>query len=284
MQTDRPFWHVQNCGKSYRDVKDWEEEFKSCSIILTEEEKKSKFAKYFYRDLTEPTPELLLAAERENELPEEETFMPDEFAVRMNAENIKNLKSGYRVLNNGIGFTSMRVLQPGLTDEVMDAFLKYYKPEGDLFYKNWYPNVHARHYSDMAIENVGRGMERVFFVDSMTAEKLGVFEDTPGQDPACIAIDGGVVISEPMHQFGKNRKYLVETCYYRDIPGGRETIINFWIGLTWKDGKFISMLPEGEKVDQLEVRALFEHCAWEFAQQQQMILLFWEDWQKGYFK
>lgn len=281
MTQTKPIWRVLSCGRSCKEVADWEEELKGVRVAMTAEEKKSRYAKYFYRDIVEPAPDLLLACERGRALPDSECFLPEQFAEYMGASKIDRLKSGYCVMENGIGYSAARIVQKGITDEVMQVFLDHFRPEYDLFYKLWYPNVHTRHYSDMAIENVGRGLEAIFFTNYMDAERLGVTEE--GMDPQCIGIDGGVCRVEPLHQMGGNSLHVIETCFYREIPEGRETIIHFWHGLTWKDGQFVRMIPEGDRVNIMEVRALYEHSAWEYTQQTELILAFYQDWKNGCF-
>lgn len=284
MISSRPMWRVWNCGRSKNDVTDWSAELADMQISLTEEEKKSKFAKYFYRDSVDPSTENLIACERGNYLPQEEAFMPEDYPKHMNAKHIGEIRSGYCLLENGIGYSVARVPMDGVTDEVMQAFLDDFRPEGDLFYKDWCPNMHVRHFSDMAIENFGTGLEGLTFLAGMTPERFGIYPDMEDFDTELIGIDGGASIMEPLHSPGTNTQYVLEACYYRETPTGRETFIHFWQGMGWKDGKFVRMIPEGESVNIRDVRTLFEHSVWENTQLAELIRCFWKDWKAGYFQ
>ncbi len=81
--THRYGFFVQDCGRTEQDISDWKEEIKTLSVELSEEEKNSEFAKYYYRGITLPTDENLKQCEMWNPLPRSEAFMPDEYVSRM---------------------------------------------------------------------------------------------------------------------------------------------------------------------------------------------------------
>jgi hypothetical protein len=283
--SDRPVWTIKTCQKGSWDVSDWQTDIDEMTILLTEEEKKSKYAKYFYLGPAEPSMENRIAATRGQSLKESEVYMPEEYAQVMNSDAINRIHTGYRVMDNGIGFAVVRVRGEGVSDEKVQFFLDHFNPEGpDLFYKIWFPGAHMRHYFDIAVEDVGCGMEFVKFLEILDGPKLNVPDDMPGKDRRCIAISGGNGASYPLYKDGKEPHYAIATRYTREIEGGRETIMTFWYGLQWKDGKSIRMIPEDERVSEEIVRGQVQHGIWELSTEMRNILLFWEDWHNGYFE
>lgn len=281
----RPVWEVKSCGRGSWEVSDWQNELKGMSTALTDEEKKSKYAKYYYLGPAKPSDENLLAASRIQYLEEEETYMPEKFAEIMNSSAIEKIRTGYRVMDNGVGFAVVRVKGSGVTDEKMQFFLDHFNPEGpDLFYKIWFPGTHMRHYFDTAVEDVGCGMELVKFLEVLDGEKLNIPDSMPGKDEKCIAISGGNGASYPLHQDGAEPHYAIAVRYTRETEDGRETIMTFWQGLQWKDGKSVRMIPEDARVPWNAPRAQVQHSIWELTTEMRNVLLFWDDWHNGYFK
>lgn len=281
---NRPVFQVYDCGKALADIKCRETELYNLSTKLTAEEEASKFAKYYYLGPAEPSRENLLAVERGTAIDPKFAIMPEDYARVVNAPGNMEVETGWCVLPNGVGYVAARTFQPGMTDEKMQFFLDNYKPEGDLFYKTWFPGSHVRHYSDMAVEDVGWGMEDFRFEQPLGPKELGIQGDVWDNDPACFALNGSNIRSYPLHQPEGEPLYVTELCYYRTVPGGREMRVRFWIGLHYVDGKSVLHLPGGKPVDSMYPRALCSHCIWEFATLTRNILLFWEDSQAGYFK
>ena len=268
----------QNCGRGESDI-DWETEIPTLSVELTEEEKKSRFAKYYYRGLTQPSAENLRQCEPGNPLPLSEAFMPEDYCRRMTPDKLDQMRSGYCVMENGIGFSLARVQMPGITEEVMEVFAREYHPEGDIFYKSWFPGAHMRHFEMMAVEDVGVGMETVKFMDFIPPARLGVGEGHPLMDARLISLKGLNGISWPLHTPYQNTRYVLETLFYRDIPGGREAFVHFWHGLSWdlENQKSIRRIPEGEAVNLSDVRAQANHAVWELTQSVSLISAVYRD-------
>lgn len=282
---NRPIWEVRTCQKGSWDVTDWTSEIKEMSVALTEEEKQSKYAKYYDMGPAEPTEENRLAAIRNRCLAESEVYMPEEFAAVMNSSRIHQIRTGYRVMDNGVGFAVVRVKGEGVTDEKMQFFIDHFKPESpDLYYKIWFPGTHMRHYFDIAVEDVGCGMELVQFLEILDGPKLNIPDDMPEKDEKCIAISGGNGVSYPLYGYKEHPHYAVAVRYTREIDGGRETIMTFWQGLQWKDGKSVRMIPEGARIPENSVRGQVQHSIWELTTEMRNVLAFWDDWHRGYFE
>ena len=157
MFQNRPVWIVRDCGVLLEEIKDWDAEIASLTTELSEEEKKSPYSKYYLRQLKMPSRESLKAVELDNPLPGESMFMPDQLASRLAVD----FRVGYGVMENGIGFSLSRIRMEGVTDEKIQYFIKNFRPEGDLYYKSWYPGTHLRHYVNGCVEDVGLGIELI---------------------------------------------------------------------------------------------------------------------------
>ena len=88
---DRPVWQIISFGRFFDEVKDWEEEIRTMSTGLSDEETASEYAKYFWQGPAAPSPENLKAAERGNQLPASDVFLPEDFAKEIGPTNIRFL-------------------------------------------------------------------------------------------------------------------------------------------------------------------------------------------------
>ncbi|MBE6017902.1 MAG: hypothetical protein E7233_09935 [Lachnospiraceae bacterium] len=272
-------WVVRNCGTLFYDIRDWDKEVSSLTTELTEEEKKSKFAKYYNRQLKMPSVENLKAAQFDNPLPKDRLFKPEEFVKHMDSEEIDNIKSGYGLFDDGIGFSIARIRLDGLTDEKRQYFTDNFIPEADLFYKCWYPGMHMRHYIAGAVEDVGLGMELINFLVPIGPEGWAGSPDYEYKDPLLIAVIGGGGVSWPLYDRFNHPRYCLQGNWFRYLPdkSGIEIFITFWHGMGWENGKPVRKIPDDEKISIDRVRSQFNHSIWEFTQLSALINSFWED-------
>lgn len=274
---NRPVWPILHCGKFFSQIENWNEEIKTMSVNLTEEEAKSKYAKYFHLGQASPTDSNLIASERGQRLDDTEVFMPEDLVKIMTSDKVDSLRTGYRVLNNGIGFAIARIKGEGITDEMVQFFVDHFRPEGDLFYKIWCPGAHMRHYCDMAVENVGCGMEAIQFVNFFGPDTLGFTEDLQVVDEKCIAISGGNGVAYPLHKINEEPRPAFSVRYTREIDGGRESIMFYWHGLHWKEGKSKRIIPKEKIVEEADLRMQIWHCIHEQETEYRTIREFYKD-------
>ncbi len=273
---DRPAWPVLTCGRFFDEVTDWEAEYRSMSPGLTPEEEASRYAKYYYMKQAVPTPENILAAERGNPLPQDAFFLPEDLVKEMASGRAETLRSGYLACPDGTGFAVARIRGEGITEEMVQYFCDYFKPEGDLYYKIWVPGAHMRHFNDAAIEDVGSGMEVVRFMSFVGPADLGLTDDLTECDPKCITLSGGNGVSWPLHAIGQYTRKALSIRYTREIENGRETIMLFWHGLHLINGRSEHVIPE-YTVTEEDVRIQVSHCIREQQQEYALIRAFWED-------
>lgn len=271
---DRPVWQIKTCGRFFDEVKDWDAEIRTMTTGLTKEEAASEYAKYYWQGPAAPSMENIEASERGNQLPASDVFLPEDFAREMASGRADRIRSGYRVCEDGTAFAVARIRGEGITDEMVQYFCENFDPEGDLYYKIWCPGVHMRHYNDGAIEDVGGGMEAIRFLAFFGPKELGFTEDG---DPKCITVSGGNGVSWPLHAIGKDPRKVFSIRYTREIDGGRESIMFYWHGLHFIDGKGVRVIPEDETISENAVRSQISHCSYEQATEFQVIRAFWQD-------
>ena len=135
------------------------DEMKNLNSQITEDEKGSLFAKYYY----EPMAELQLqmkAAVKAGALKPEQMYMPPQAGPILQSGSKGYPLNGYGVLENGVGYASMVIHQDGITDEMIrnyrDNFAVSLDPKiRTLFYKTWFPGKHLIHFEDAIIEDFG---------------------------------------------------------------------------------------------------------------------------------
>ena len=234
---------VRNCGKYFKD----QPSIAGLTTALTPEEEKSPFAKYYHRGIKPISPEQAQAFRENAPMDPAQAFMPQDYIRHMCKPGYNPVENGYCVLPNGVSYTAALTRQDGITDEKMRFYNENFAPDPDLFYKIWCPGAHLRHMADGAIEDVGRGMLCIHFIQLLGPKDLGI-DNLQALDPGAISIDGsyaqafpadGPADAEPLH--------ITLINYTRDTPTGREIRHRFWIGLTWKDGRWESALAPGAR-------------------------------------
>ncbi len=242
---------------------------------LTEEEKKSPYAPYYYLGVVMPQERDLIAVESGCPMDPGDAFLIEDYAAHMDVPGCCPIRTGYCVLDSGIGFATATVTSPGVTPEMVAYFIDHFNPPGDLYYKIWCPGAHLRHYADCAIEDVGNGFSLIRFYEGMTPEKVGLH--TGSGDTACIGLTGANTFCHPLHQPDAEPLYVTELCYYRVLPDAYETRVTFWIGAEFRDGKTVARPQGGKPADLTFAQLLARHSLWETTTMFRNIARFWKD-------
>lgn len=277
--SEKPIPFVKHCRRSFADITDRAELY-NLNCELTAEEEASPYSKYFALGPAAPSEENIRATEYNTPMDPSRGFMIEDYAKKMDVPGCSNVKTGYCVLPNGVGFGMATTFMPGCTAEVMTNYIENFNPPGDLYYKAWFPGGHIRHYEDMAVEDVGFGMVQLRFIEGLTAEKIGMPQPPLG-DTYNIGITGANILCQPLHQPDAEPMHISELCYYRLTPEGYEQRVTFWIGMHFKDGKSVLHLPDNKPVDPMIPAALARHSAWETATFMRNIMAFWADCKTG---
>ena len=274
-ERQHPIPFVKHCRRSFADITDRNELY-TLKCELTEEEKASPYAKYFAMGQVSPCEENIRATEYDSPVDPSRGFMIEDYPKIMDVPGCNDLKTGYCILPNGVGFATATTFMPGCTAEIMTNYIDNFNPPHDLYYKAWFPGGHIRHYEDMAVEDVGFGMVQLRFIEGLTAEKIGMPQPPLG-DTYNIGITGANILCVPLHQPDAEPIHLSELCYYRLTPEGYEQRVTFWIGMHFKGGKSQLHLPGGKPVNPFIPAALARHSACETATFMRNVMAFWED-------
>lgn len=263
------------------------DEMKNLNSQITEDEKGSLFAKYYY----EPMAELQLqmkAAVKAGALKPEQMYMPPQAGPILQSGSKEYPLNGYGVLENGVGYASMVIHQDGITDEMIrnyrDNFAVSLDPKiRTLFYKTWFPGKHLIHFEDAIIEDFGWGfvLQDMDWDVYQMEKHLGLkMEEIPKNDPHCIAITGlgGECISleNPL-----DRTYTCMVQYIRETENGRDLCIHYWNGVKLSQDGSIEVCPNVAKAE-MEKRMcnMMQHAMYETCNELKHIKEFWEETHK----
>ncbi len=277
--SNRPIFEVKTSGIFFEDVKDWDKEIQTLTFELEKEEENSEYLKYFIRPMKMPSHESLAAAEKDCPLDEKDALRPENYLSVMNSEAINDVKQGFCVFSDGIGYAMSRTLIPDINDEMYEFFNKNFNPEHNLFYKCWCPGYHVKHYVNAAIEDVGAGMELIKFLSGYDVKAFSGDPDYEVKDPDFIAFEGGGGTSWPLHHLFEHPRWAIQANWWRDVPeiNGREVFTCFWLGMKWENGKAVRAIPEDERINPQDVRCQCYHAALENTQAAYLVKKFWED-------
>ncbi len=254
------------------------EEMKALSPELTEAEKKSPQAKYFYQ-LPAPLPQEHKAALAGGPMDVADAFEIWDYGQWMNTTGHCRVENGYCVLPNGVTYAAVKVEQVGRTDEMVAYYNAHFAPEESLFYKTWFPGMHYLHFSDGAVEDFGFGRLAIKFTGLVEVEDLRlIYDDIEKNDPACISINGSHAVFYNLDSDDPSRElHGILTFYHRLTDYGREMRMRFWCGIRvdHQGGYIIEPAPAEEAMN--IARCTMEHLMQEYTNDAYLEKKFWED-------
>ncbi|MCX8021729.1 MAG: hypothetical protein N2745_03045 [Syntrophorhabdaceae bacterium] len=256
---------------------------------LTEEEKKKPYAKYFYRDLNPPDPDVLKAMEK-----------PIDPSRAITPEQINDLlepgyldcEIGWCQMPDGTGFIANLNKMPGVTVEMVYWWFTW-MTLNDLRYKIWYKPSHIGHYispetrkaildpksripedtlwgrTHYAVEDIGVGPEFIH-IHFKSPEECG-FDMKRFKKPYVSGLVAGYGDEMMLNDPHAPRGCAVMCHILRDVEGGIEWRTRFWMGYRLEKGRADKVLPPGEKVPEEAIRGLALHNAHEFANYKVML-------------
>ena len=252
-------------------------ELQKLSPALTAEEEASPFAAYYHAPMGPLQPEHLAAIQGPPMDPND-CYMPSGMAAHMNKIGPDKVENGYGVMENGVGFAAVRILQEGVTDEMIRHYRENFAPVKDLFYKTWFPGAHIIHFVDGAVEDLGWGMLNMHMYFRADLSALGFDESRILEnDPDCIAALTSGAISTPVADPDSGAEIMCMAMYTRQTPTGRELRIRYWLGAGFdEDGKLL-VYTKPDKITPLEkAKRNMEHCMREYCNEKYLIKAFWE--------
>ncbi len=245
---------------------------------LTDEEKRAPSALYFNEPMA-PLPPAFEAAITAPPLSSEECNMPSDIGKILLNPASSAPDNGYGVLPNGVGYAAIKVVQDGITDEIIRKYRDEFAHDGPrtLFYKLWFPGMHLLHYENGVVENFGWGLLNLEMqMDHFSFRHLGITQDDIlALDPDCICLLGlcgrGWQVAHP-------EAPPVYTCmvqHTRQTPAGRELRVRYWSGITFgPDSLEFHVNPDRTQTLE-QMKLMMEHCMREYSNERKLMMEFW---------
>lgn len=257
-----------------------EEELRALTTDLTPAERLSPYARYYDLGPAPLDPHQAATLQPGHPLDPTLAFLPEQLPEKMLAPALDPWLSGYCVLPDGTAFGAAWADLSTVTQEMEDWFDEHWAPEGDLFYKVWYPGAHVRHFSDGAVESVGREPEILRLGRAPALPLLGFPEDIQAVDPDFLTLRGGCTKVMKLHdRAGREALDVTLLHFYRRSGRGKFICTRFWMGLRLDlaTGKPVRTLPWYASVPEEAARLLALHCATEYATNARNMALFWAE-------
>lgn len=246
------------------------------TTALTEEERKSPYAKYFAGKPAEPDPDVREAIKPNRAIDPARATMPGDVAELVKNCGKREVENGYCVMPDGTGYATILTRNYDTTPEVEKVF-ESYNPEGDLGYKIWFPGAHIRHLKDGAIEDMGAGIMKINFYSPLPLTVFGI-KDIKRLDPDAIGFMGGGGRFKKLNDGDDVAfSYMANIHYTRRVGRGYEMRSIFWNGMRVVDGKLEVSLNPGQVITVEQMRIVAAHCAFEFANSRAVTLQWYND-------
>ena len=234
---------------------------------LPPEQARLSYAEFYDRALPQIPPERYAKFETPMDL----RFAVPAAEIERVFEESRQNKEGFAFLPEGGAYIAVNHVWPGITPEMYLWWEKWFYGD-DLRYALWYPGKHRRCRVGWLLEDIGRGLEDVYFKMQVSPRVLG-FDEKKMRDAGFCAVVGGCGISKP-----RGAKWdmcppsvMVVAHFVRETPAGMEILSRFWAGYSsMGDGLFYAAYP-GAEVEEKLVRDLARHCVEEFANLGQML-------------
>jgi len=237
---------------------------------LTEEEKQSPYAQFYYEPILPPPPEILEAIQPGKPMDPSLALAPQDIGKLFIPGSLKT-DNGYCLLPDGTGFSIIHTQSPESTPE-MEKWWWPWMTSSDydyLNYKIWMPSLHFSHAIPI-YEDLGWGPLKLHPVKLAKAEDL----DLPGLprdlNPDYFTLVGAAIRAES--DTGDEQPYNGTLVHYMTFgEKGLDVITCVWSGVHILDGKPVRMIEEDEKVNPEHVRLFATHNAWEFTRKHQLL-------------
>ena len=275
-EKEREFTSPYTCGLNRADMT--LTEMRSLVAELTEKEKQSPYAEFYYDRMREKTPEQQAAYEKP--LEQAQMYMPCDCGKIMIEHQSDYPSLGYGVLDNGVGYAAIRIDQTDVNDDMIREYREKYCHDvnnRDLFYKVWYPGKHIRHFEDGIIEDFGYGMmvlemnREIYTLAHAGITKEYIEEKDPHALNFLLVGGGGYMLWAPEIT---QQSLMVQ--YTRETESGRVLYVHFWLGLTPNADGTVTPKPIGDKEEVLiKMRHQYNHCVTEYNHELKHMKEFW---------
>jgi hypothetical protein len=245
--------------------------------VLSEEDKKKSYAKYFDRPM-EPIPAEKLAVLQAGSIDPALALQIEDRNKLFDPGYLEN-EVGYTVLPNGTGYLANLTVMPDVTTEMFDWWFAWH-PLDDLRYVIWDPEDHFYARTDNRAHNLNANLslkERGYGVKHAVLEDIGAGPDEliiEFESPGFYGFDESKIGTKYCSSIvcgnghspnpGPGSVAAFMTHFVRELEQGIELRSRFWIGYQIIDKKAVSVLPPGVSVPIEAPMGLFAHNITEF--------------------
>lgn len=232
---------------------------------LSVEDEKKPYAEFYYRGAVEPSDEVMKYIDLEMVMDPKYAVKPDNVNVMLDEEYMER-ETGFCVLPDGIGYASILTKMDGVTPEANEWWGPWHEQD-DLRYKCWFPGAHEKVGDCWAQENVGKGLENVFFVGFLNPQAVGFDTKRVEQDPRILRIRGRNGYSLPADGADSSMRPIPQSVmhFIRKTEAGIEYRSRFWVGVHFRNGHPVRMIPQGTQIPLEWTVNMVQHCAYEMA-------------------
>jgi hypothetical protein len=247
------------------------------SKILTEEDRKKSYAKYFDRPLT-PIPEDKLAILKNGPI-DPSLALPIDDRNKLFEPGYMPCEIGYCPLPDGTAYLANLTAMPEVTSEMFEWWFAWH-PLDDLRYRIWDPDDHVYARTLNPERNLDQTLpmrERTWGVRHHVLEDIGAGEDEliiEFERPSVLGYDESRVGTKHCSAMmaanghspnpGPGAMAAVMTHFVRELDRSIELRTRFWIGNQIVNGKAVSVLPPGVRIPAEAAFGLFAHNLKEF--------------------
>jgi phloretin hydrolase len=236
---------------------------------LTEEEKKSPYARFYNEPILPPDLEVLGAIQTGNQINPSRVLLPEDIGKLFISGSMR-MDNGYCLLGDGTGFSRVHTWEPGVTPEMEEWWGTWFRSSEYNYvnYKIWMPSLHFSH-GNPIWEDLGWGPCKLYMVKPIKAEDLNLPASPKKLNPDFLSLGGGAFKIVP--DAGGSIYYATLVHYVTIDTHGIDVVTHVWSGIYIIDGKPIRMIEKGERVNLEYVRLFACHNAWEFARKVQLL-------------
>lgn len=235
---------------------------------LSEEERKSPFAKYYDLPIGDPDEDILQSLRPDNPMPADWCIDFDSIEQLFLPEGLEHPR-GFCVRPDGTGYMCMKVDMGDVTPAMREFFYTQFLDACPLHYKIWMPGFHIDH-SKPFTESFGWGQGRVCFrreIIPMNSapdyRALGLSAPMEELDPRFLSVACSSAEFVPLDPADGGFYNVMLGVYKTNERGGVVGNCVSWFGVDIVDGKTVRVIPENERVDIEKVRLYACHQAYE---------------------
>jgi hypothetical protein len=243
--------------------------------VLTPEEERLSYAKYFYREMAKIPQEKLDIWQGPIGNPAE--ALPIEDRNLFLDEVTPGINTGFCIAENGTGYVANSTFMLRVTGDMFDWWFGWHSVGPDLRYKLWdrddhfYARAHDPAYvrnpkvpssqktwsmNHKILEDIGLGGPEELIISFKKPSDLG-YDMTKIGTRGCTSMVCGV---------GHGNAPAVMTHKCMEVDGGILLKSCFWMGYSIDNrGNVVKLVPDGEKIPEIVPRALFGHNIKEYS-------------------